>query len=693
MTTKFATHSFSVFQAAVDKQFASMQNKSKRFFTVNIDKDELYDFYLASFPEGTNPIYKNHSEYDCSCCKNFIRELGRVVTLDAKGNYSTIWDGKLPEDSYYKVVAKAMSEKVKSLDILAPYIIAPLSIIKGNQVGNGKTSGLDVEGQPRFFYHFETKVGQDIQATRGKSAEYTIGIISEQKQMIQRALTEIKLDDVETVEDLITSNAIYRGQEHASAVKEFKKALKDFSKVENPDEKWFWVNSEKYAHVSRFRNSVIGSLVSDIAKGKELTDAVASFEAKVAPENYKRTSAIITPKQAEAAKQKLTELGLLDSLSRRFAVQDDISVNNVLFTDNVPSKVEPDDVFDSLSKDVKKVNPKQFDKIGTVSFDKFIKDILPGSTAVEVMFDNSKVSRLMSLTTESVKDSGQLFAWKSPVAWAYKGGLADSSIKELVKKAGGSIEGDIRISLSWHNNDDLDLHVIENAGEEIYYGNRRSRAGGVLDLDMNGMDGLDKNRQPVENVIYKSATNVNTLMVTVHNFSKRESIDRDFEVEIDILGETKIFKSNKPLGNRETIKVAQIVRTINGFVVNPLPGFEMIATATKEVWGVKVGDFVPVKMILESPNFWEGEANKGNHHVFFILKDCINDEPTRGFFNEYLRPELHEHRKSFEMLGDKTKVKESSKQLSGIGLSSTVKEDMIVKVVGATTKIIKVTLN
>jgi hypothetical protein len=51
--------------------------------------------------------------------------------------------------------------------------------------------------------------------------------------------------------------------------------------------------------------------------------------------------------------------------------------------------------------------------------------------------------------------------------------------------------GDIEVSLNWGTPTDLDLHVVEPSGEEIYYGNRTSGTGGMLDLDSNAGCNID----------------------------------------------------------------------------------------------------------------------------------------------------------------------------------------------------------
>ena len=60
--------------------------------------------------------------------------------------------------------------------------------------------------------------------------------------------------------------------------------------------------------------------------------------------------------------------------------------------------------------------------------------------------------------------------------------------------------GDIQISLSWDVDSDVDLHVVDPSGEEIYYAHRQSVSNGSLDLDSNAGCDLDHKRN--ENVTW-----------------------------------------------------------------------------------------------------------------------------------------------------------------------------------------------
>jgi hypothetical protein len=51
--------------------------------------------------------------------------------------------------------------------------------------------------------------------------------------------------------------------------------------------------------------------------------------------------------------------------------------------------------------------------------------------------------------------------------------------------------GDVQVTLSWDTDSDTDLHVVDPAGEEVFYAHRRSASGGELDLDSNAGCAID----------------------------------------------------------------------------------------------------------------------------------------------------------------------------------------------------------
>ncbi|KHD09218.1 hypothetical protein PN36_30640 [Candidatus Thiomargarita nelsonii] len=665
---------FMQFKKAVQKQFARMAKHE--LFVSSTDKDTMWERYLTSFPEGTNPMFRERAEHDCGCCRQFIKSCGNVVAI-IDNKVETIWDINI--GGHYQVVADAMSALVKSNDI------GNIFLSSENKLGTDKNRELSEVGQlinewHHFYFELPTqfvKHGAEIGA-----------ILSEQqsrKDVFKRGITEITTEAIDTVLELISQNSLYRGEEHKKTIEAFSKEKAKFDTLTPEKQDIFcWVRSVKIGGAARLRNSVIGTLLTDLSEGVNLETAVESFETKVAPQNYKRTTALVTKRMIDSAQKKVEELGILSSLSRRFAVVEDITVNNVLFVDRDSKKAM--NVFDDMSKEVL-VKVDSFSKVEEVSIDKFINDILPKADRVEVMFENRLVNNLMSLIAPIHLESKGIFKWANNFSWSYNGEVTDS-IKDRVKKAGGRVDGILRCSLSWFNYDDLDIHVIEPNGNHIKFPKAREvqPSSGVLDVDMNVGD--SDSRNAVENIIWTSRSKIQEgkYKLFVNNFTKREDIDVGFDVEIEYDGSIHSFHYPKMVRNEEDVTVAEFHFSLKDGLkfIQSLPSTQ----ASKTVWDVNTQQFQKVSMIMTSPNHWDGNKT-GNKHWFFIMHDCINPNKTRGFYNEFLHHDLTQHRKVFELMSSKMMTEQSDKQLSGLGFSSTQGNHLLCKVSGSFSRTIK----
>lgn len=680
---------FNIIKIAVAKQFEKMSNHP--LFVTQVNKDDLWQTYLSSFPDDSNPLYRERTEHDCTCCKQFIRTVGGVVAI-INGKMESIWDIKIPKEPAYQAVADALSAYVKSQPIDNKFLHyeRTAGTDKSFEELSKVKDSIAVRPQITTWDHFFVNIPAQFVAKKDTIAT-TLGGERAKHDVFFRSLKEIDLDAINTVLELIAQNSLYRGEEHSFVLDAFKNIQRDFDKL---DKEWqldlfVWANMNTVPDsVSRIRNTVIGTLLTDISEGKELEAAVKAFEAKVAPTNYKRPTALITPRMIEQAKVKLSELGLTSALDRRHATMHDITVNNIIFANRNSRQVMNGDVFDELIAENSSTTIKNLDRIEQVTIERFINDIVPTATSIEVLVENRHAGNMVSLIAPTDPTAGSLFKWPNKFSWSYAGEFADS-IKERVKQAGGNVTGDLCCRLAWYNHDDLDFHMIEPGGYEIYFSNRHSVSpnGGKLDVDMNA--GQGHTRTPVENIFYETRSGMKEGVYTliVNNFSKRESTNVGFDVEIDFMGTSYVFAYDQGVPSKANIEVAKFrySRTGGVEIISSLP----MTKKSKILWGVNTQTFQPVDVLMYSPNHWD-DNSVGNKHYFFMLNQCINDDTARGFFNEFMREELNAHRKVFEVVGSKMTASKSPDQLSGIGFSSTQPNTLVCRVTGSFSRVINV---
>lgn len=664
---------FKLFKQAVQKHLETMQQG--QLFTTSVDGDTLWNTYLDSFPEGTNNIYRVRREHDCSADRSFIRNIGGVVA-EVNGEIVSVWDLTGLEDGYQQV-ANTLSALVKSSQLDGIY-----KNFQAN-VGTDKAYEELETGEVKTWENFFVKLNTQ-HFCRKDQIDSIKGAVKTNKQVLERSLSEITEDAVDTVLELIAQNSLYRGSEFKSTVVLVKDLKEQLKTVKNKDV-FLFNKAVQLGGSCSLRNTVIGTLLVDISEGVELDVAVKKFEDKTAPTNYKRPTALVTPKMIDAAEKKVIELGIESALYRRYAVLEDITINNVLWADR--STKQALGVFGELKKSA--TTTANFDKVETVTMDTFINSILPTAESVEVYVENKHTNNFVSLVAPVNGDAPNILKWGNNFSWSYNGEVTDS-IKERVKAAGGNVTGDVCCRLAWDYTDDLDFHMREPNNGHIYFSTRgrKSPNGGMLDVDANGGSGMMK--EPVENIFYENFKTMRdgVYSLEVNNWNRRSSDGVGFTVEIEALGDLYTLDYNKVVRTGETVKVATL-KVKNGEL--SVEGNVESKNKSKQIWNVSTCNFHKVDAIMFSPNHWDGEET-GNKHVFFMLDGCVNTEQTRGFYNEFLKTELNEHRKVFEMLGGKLKTPKSDKQLSGLGFSTTKKDEIVVKVTGAFSRIVKIVM-
>ena len=684
-----AIMSFRSFHNKFMGNFASMTKDAAALYRVDFDPDELWNLYLDSFPAGTNPVYRVRREFDCSCCRHFIKTMGGVVAI-RDNRIETIWDFDTTSPECYQPVVDALSAYVRSKPIKDVFLTHERT------VGTDCSYERDENGYKVLTWnHFFVNTPSCAYTTRDINTE--TARIRDDRNVFLRSMNELSLDATQTGLELIAQNSLYRGAEWKSQLEQLASYQEKYNAMTaEQKELQSWVDVIKMnPSLARIRNTSIGTLLIDLSEGRDLDSAVTAYERVVAPANYKRPKAIFTKRMLDDAKKTVTELGYLDSLPRRFARLDDISVNNILFANrDAVSRMNgaTADPFAAMEQQVA-IDPKRFSHVEEISIDKFISDVLPIAKELELFLENRFSKNMVSLTAPVNPDAKTMFKWDNAFAWAYTGNLADSDIRENVKHAGGKVDGVLRFSIQWNDEpgkwdkSDEDAHCKGPCGH-IWFSEKRGFAdGGNLDVDI-----INPNhgKPAVENITWPNLSRMKDGQYKFYVHCYRcESGNNGFIAEIEANGEVHQYEYRHPISSSTIVPVATVTLKDGKFTIKD----ELkSAISSRNIWNISTNQFVPVSVAMYSPNYWDEQTGIGNRHYFFMLKNCQNPDKLNGFYNEFIKQELLTHKRVFEALGAQMSVQPVDDQLSGVGFSATRHDSFIVKVKGQTERVLKVVI-
>ena len=659
---------FDILKTKVRAQFKTMS--AQKLFNTDYDRDEIWRVYIDAFDAGSR------DEHRCNTCKAFIRQIGGAVTIDPTTlALSTVWDlTDVPEE--YAASIAALHKYVSGLKVNGLYYHW------SDTVGTDK----NLDGKRNvIWHHFQVTLPNSAVDCGGDKVRASAALRSS-KDVFKRALDEIKPDAVATVLDLIAQDSLYRGDTLKHTLATFQACQRQYSKIPDTQKDLFcWDQATRVATgIAHIRNTSLGTLLGDLSEGKELEQAVKAYDRITAPANYKRPTALVTPRMVEDAKKTLAGLNLLSALDRRHLDSRDLSAANALYV-NRPTTMATD-VFATLAQEAP-VNTKTLSKVEEIGVDDFLAKVVPGATKIRALFERPHLGNLVTLTGPQDPDAKSMMAWDNSFGWSYSGGVA-SGIKEKVKAAGGNVTGWMRISMAWHNYDDLDLHFHApgKSAHVCFHQMSFPPLGVTLDIDMNR--NARHSREPVENVHVNSQLPAGVYWAQVHNYRKRETSDGGYEVEIEVNGDVVHYSSAKSPGQDAKGPMIGFKVDKSGTVTFDDCALSRSSTGMTK-WGLKTGMWHTVNEITLSPNHWTKPT--GLKHWFFLLNGCVADEPARPFYNEFLCPELTANRKVMEVLASKIVVAPAEgRELSGLGFEVSSRNHLYVEVTGTFVRTLKV---
>lgn len=692
---------------AMNEHFKKMTQSHKPLYRVNCTGDELWSKYIEGFQP--DPIFRdpNSSTHNCNMCKHFITHYGNIVSLNDDNTFTSIFDFEIPktEKEEYEKSILAMRELIHKSKVDNLFVVTRDSIARSNYdtcaIKDYQHLGLS-KNVKRYTKEEAEKFGVvkpnqivtfnhmylAIPAVYIKNTYESIATITTKekakKNSLEKSLNEFTIETIELIIDLIEQQSILNGESQLGKLRAFLELSKKYSQVpEKQRNVWLWKQAQtfQYCHI---RGEVIGTLLADIQSGMDITEACRAWNKKVDPANYMKAQAPITKMQIKNAQEFTEKNGYTESFTRRCATMADIEASEILHIHN--GEVKPVSIFDAVKTTETSINSNKFNNLREISIEEFMQKILPDCNSLEAYFDNKHKNNLVTLITANQKDSKPIFKWGNNFSWTYTGNLAGKSlIAKAVKNAGGFVDAPLRFSIMWNEDGrsivDLDAHVVEPKGEEIYYGHKHSyKTLGQLDVDM-----IRPHSVGVENIYWNDMSKLvdGKYRFYVHNYDGGNTTG--VKAEIAVNGSVYTYQINENFKGSRDIAYITIK---NGNIESIEHCAPVVDAIGEKVYDLTTGQFHQVNLVCLSPNYWKD--NVGNKHYFFFLEGCKSPEKLRGFHNEFLNSDLTPHRKVLDVLAHTMQVESTDGQLSGLGFNSTIPDELIVRYQGKQKGIIKI---
>lgn len=384
--------------------------------TTNVEG--LFDTYLSSFPR------RDRQYHTCSACRNFFKRFGGLVVIDERGRtIPALWNEEdAPE--YLKVPVASIQRLVEKAKVTGAFL-----------------SKLPVWGQPVTGEWRHLAVAPPLSHVY-QGLGYTAGQAMAEKHedflTVMRALEQYTLPMLETAITILKSESLYRSEKvvgPATWLYELQSS-RNGSRGVWSNRVWRAVASAP-AGFCHPQNSMIGTLLADIAAGMEFSQIASRFKSKMHPLLYQRPQTPPSEGNIEQAEKLVEKLGIAESLKRRFARLEEIEA---IWSPAVEKDAPGSGGVFSHLKAKGESNRIIIPPTPPMTWVKFAKTVLPTAERIECYVEHGN-QNFCAITTAVKMEAPPILQWDRPdkrnqCAWyVWNGG----SRPEQWKLAGGTL--------------------------------------------------------------------------------------------------------------------------------------------------------------------------------------------------------------------------------------------------------------
>lgn len=375
----------------------AVKNNEPLFTT---DVENLYDIFLNGLPEEAR------QHYNCRACRNFVNRYGGLVTINEHGVKSPImW----MMDNIPKFFNKACTDV--SLAVAAAKITG-VFITSEKRLGVPKTGvwnhmAVDIPHTTRF-------------STRNRlyTADQKMAEKKQDFEILMNACHKYNIKTVESAVNLLQSNSLYRSAKILGVAEWFWDVRKHMGQHNFTNYVWKQVATAPagFCHIS---SSVIGSLLDDIEAGYNFDNVKRRFDEKMNPTKYQRPQVAPTAQNVARAEKIVAELGIAESLKRRYARLDEIQK---VWVPKVNVNKPPYGVFGGIkTKEDENVVKPLFGHGTTMTWEKFQRTVLPSARKIELKVGYGR-DCFAALVTAENPEAPPIIKWdteenRNPFSW------------------------------------------------------------------------------------------------------------------------------------------------------------------------------------------------------------------------------------------------------------------------------------